>query len=834
MRRFLAGTLFSFLLIPTSVALAQVRGEVESIGFQNRYRPDCWTPMTIKIVPETNKTDVYQIQVRQEDLDRDRPIFTRTISVTGNTEGQVREQRFRAYFLPQPTRGGLPDARDGTQTLADLDAQLTVNLCTASGKVIARLPITSSITNIDPKPGMWDTRRGTRFILAVTEGRSQPVYLDPTTATGLVGVVENVQLVLVRPDELPENVIGYDAIDGIVWLNADPASLKTGAEEKWRALDSYVRGGGRLVICQTPEWQKTLQFGELLPVQIEGVGDLNEPQPLRDLAQPPPGSTAVSGNLVTSRARDAWALLRPPFRVARAQPKPGAVVDTWIDWPDKSRTPYIARQRVSLGSVTWVAQDLADPAITATARTGWPYVWDAVFDWNDDPVVLTNVISERDVGRYAQGLGVDIGFSLIHGMDLDSKTAWLITLAIVFFIAYWLVAGPGVFGYLVSRRRTEMSWFAFAAAALVATGLTVLLVKLTLRGPPELKHFTVVRAAPDAPAKVTSRFGLYIPRDGLQRIELRDAAPNTVSTISAFPIHFAYLQGERGVQGPEYRVPVVEATSNEPASVEIPYSSTMKKLQTTWRGQVEGKVEGSAALRQVGFIEGSITNGTGKRLRNVYIAFNFPGEGGFDTGKWVLYLPSWDAGITLDLNKEFNLRDDGQRFLGGLTDTMNPDRGRKVKGRVDFDWAPYWYGKLRTGLMGDNNFNDTNDAVRRTLPMLSFFESLPPSKNEGNRTDRFELLRRGGRYLDISHILSAGAMVVLAEAERNEAPLPLPLSVEGEPVTGSGNTFYQFILPLDHSKLEADLKASAAEEATTQPADNQGTNSGTDSESQRP
>src|SRR5688572_5152273 len=86
MRRCLAG-IFILFIAPV-VAFAQVRGEVESVGFQNRCRPDCWTPMTVKLIPETGKTDFYQIQVKQEDLDRDRAVFTRTVSVTGNAEGQ--------------------------------------------------------------------------------------------------------------------------------------------------------------------------------------------------------------------------------------------------------------------------------------------------------------------------------------------------------------------------------------------------------------------------------------------------------------------------------------------------------------------------------------------------------------------------------------------------------------------------------------------------------------------------------------------------------------------------------------------------------------------------
>ena len=41
--------------------------------------------------------------------------------------------------------------------------------------------------------------------------------------------------------------------------------------------------------------------------------------------------------------------------------------------------------------------------------------------------------------------------------------------------------------------------------------------------------------------------------------------------------------------------------------------------------------------------------------------------------------------------------------------------------------------------------------------------------------------------------------MILAQAE---GELPVPLDVEGERVKGEGVTYYQFILPLDRSKLE--------------------------------
>ncbi len=801
MRFLQAGFIFLFML--PALAMGQVSGFVESIGFENHYRPDCWTPMVITITPETSKTDFYQVHVKLQDMDRDLPIFTRTISITGASEGQNRQQKFRMYFVPPPTDGGLPDARDAGMTVKDLQDRLKVSLHTASGKWICDLPLTSSIINIDPKPDSWSHQRSTKLILAISDGRSKAIYQD-NTAAGLLGVLEDVAMVTIHPRDLPENVLGYEAIDAIVWLDADPAQLRAGGDEKARALESYVRRGGKLVICQPAEWQKMLAFEDLLPVTIQGVEERNDLMPLRAMAQPP-SSLLPEESIEQS---DPFARLSPPFRFARAKTKSNAIVSEWITWKTASDvSPYIVRAPFGLGAVTWVAQDLGDPSLTR-AKGGWIYVWNRVFDWKNSPLPLTNR-TPPDLPikkQYEPGFATDLGLTLTRGMDLQSKSAWLITLAVVFFIGYWIVAGPGAYTYLAARHKTHLSWFIFGACAVGATALTVLIVKLVLRGPPEVRHFSIVRVASDQPAQVISRFGLYIPRDGMQKIELRDAAPESVTSICALPIHPFFLSEVPAQNGPEYYVPIVDAASGQTASVSVPYRSTLKKFQATWRGDIPGAVQGSARLAQQGWIAGHITNGTGQHLRNIYIAFTYPGEGAF-AGDWILYLTGWDSGVTLDLAREFNKNEDGSKDLPiGFTDTFKPDGRRKIRGKLALDWQPFWLSGIRGSEM-NNTFDDFGSPFPRSLPMLSLFDRLPPAKNDRSQAapNRIEILRRGGRGLDISPALSAGSLVVLAQAD---GPLPIPLDVEGDRIPGEGTILYQFVLPLDHSAVIS----------TTQPA----------------
>ena len=190
-----------------------------------------------------------------------------------------------------------------------------------------------------------------------------------------------------------------------------------------------------------------------------------------------------------------------PFKFARATPVGNAVVQDWINWPDgtPNRTPWLVRRGIGLGSVTWVAQDLGDPALRGVRdpkggmineSAGWPYIWDHVFGWDnatrigsDDDEEMKKARTLYDNSSLREST-IDLGKSLFSGTTFEGKGAGLMGIAIAFFIVYWIVAGPGSFLFLASKGRKEWSWFIFGAAAIVAAGITVILVRLVLRGDP--------------------------------------------------------------------------------------------------------------------------------------------------------------------------------------------------------------------------------------------------------------------------------------------------------------------------------------------------------------
>lgn len=796
MRPLLAGLILLWLLLP-SLALAQVDGVVESIGFNNYYRPGSWTPIVVKLIPETTETRNYQIQIVQHDQDRDRPHYVWTVTVTGAPEDGVRrEQKFWAYFLPEPIKGGLPETNTSGRQ-AELEARLEVYLCNENGKQIKKLNIGSMPINVEPPGSMHEPRRGSKLILAVHDGRGLPDFRDYKIAgfDRVLGVMEDVELVPVRPDQLPPNILGYDAVDAIVWC--DPTvEAQVGSSERIGAVREYVRNGGKLLILQPGERDRTLMLGDLMPVNLIDIADVPSLNMLAIMGNPADGDRPAPGG---------------NFKLARALPKSGAYVDFWELTPDGQKVPYVVRATYGLGSVIWVAQNLADPTVVRAMRYRWPFIWDAIFGWKNTTVVIGDPNSDqaksaRDVLGVADP--VDLGYQFTQGIDPAGKGAAMVAIVIVFFVAYWIVAGPGLFVALAAKGKTQLSWFLFAGAAVAATLLTLLVVELVVRGPPVLQHLSFVQGTPELAGIVRSRMGLYIPRDGGQEIELQNVSPDGVSYVAGFRSHPQHPQSDSPYEPlTPYAVDVQGQMGNDSYQIEIPYRSTLKRLEARWAGQLEGGVLGQlkGVARHDGHLAGQVSNGTGRELKNVYFIFRHR-EGAIDEDL-VWYLPLWPVGASLELGQAFRMtsQSDVYEIGNGQGRYGLPGQNKKLQGSLTTSWLRYWYSRLS----GVDPLWTESGLVQRAFPMLSIYDRLKPPANTKDSGRRFELLRRGARHLDLSHIVAAGDLLVLAETG---GPLPFPMEVEGDPLGGTGTTYYQFVVLVDRSEQQE------AEDPVTQPS----------------
>ena len=180
---------------------------------------------------------------------------------------------------------------------------------------------------------------------------------------GALGLMEGVQFVNVTADELPDDVLGFQSVDAVVWFDAQARDVAQGGSGAFKALQQWVQQGGQLVICQPgdeTERGKLTAFADagMLPIRTkdsEGnwladfkTSEKPDLEPLYDLAVNDKfSSTERPPRFMTYRNWDRLKASKQPFKMFRAQPKPDAVVDEWINWdgtrdkPGLDNTPYL-------------------------------------------------------------------------------------------------------------------------------------------------------------------------------------------------------------------------------------------------------------------------------------------------------------------------------------------------------------------------------------------------------------------------------------------------------------------------------------------------------------
>src|SRR5437016_2442355 len=302
MRVLLAGIL---LLSFTGAAFAQAEaeGEVESIGFGGAYRPNCWVPMMLRLRPRIGDARTYKIAIVQEDLDRDRVLYTRPFTLNGNPgDGRRIEEHVWVYFMPQPR-----DLKVGANA-AEFTNLIRIFLCKEDGKQLLQIPFvpgTSTPHSLDDKSTFYGKGLGTRLVLIVGGSNSQPLL---NVYHHAVAVNEDVEFYKITPTELPGDVKGFNAVDAIVWTGSDPAELRA---ESLAAIQDYVRDGGKLVVSQGENWQKfkESELAALLPVTLEGVMNEKGPASLRMLAGMPNFNDAEQVKIEN---------LKPPWRAKKS------------------------------------------------------------------------------------------------------------------------------------------------------------------------------------------------------------------------------------------------------------------------------------------------------------------------------------------------------------------------------------------------------------------------------------------------------------------------------------------------------------------------------------
>ncbi|HEX8323863.1 MAG TPA: hypothetical protein VF595_08100, partial [Tepidisphaeraceae bacterium] len=229
-----------------------------------------------------------------------------------------------------------------------------------------------------------------------------------------------------------------------------------------------------------------------------------------------------------------------------------------------------------------------------------------------------------------------------------------------------------------------------------------------------------------------------------------------------------------------------------------PFRSTLKRLQADFSARRTGGLNGQIVLDgQATVPTGRVSNDTGHDLSDVIVILSNPDS---RRGDEVLALPEWKKGQTIDLEKAWKAADTKLvQLTSGRPGLPLFGSNVAVAGRWT-DAVAWLYEDLRArtaiNAISGSAWDDSQRGYGRSFPLVSLFGRCPPMTNALNESTRTDLTRHGVRGWDVSPAVAAGAMVVLGKAT---GPLPLPLTVDGETPGGTGDTFFQAVLPIDRS-----------------------------------
>jgi hypothetical protein len=783
-----------------------VKGEIVSVGIGGVdgkggvYRAGAWVPVRVRLENRSGKQLVCRLGVEQIDLDGDKVLALGAPIILDAADVNPREAWL--YYWPRPD-----DDLHGAKSVVVLDA--------AGSQVLATLSTLTSLggggeaIGIGPRDDV--NQRSSRFVVVLGPTRAAFPSFD-----GAYGGTESVVSAWAQqPTDLPDNVLGLDGVDTVIW-EADhihPSDLPPDFQLK--ALLAWVRAGGHLIVSVSTQGQEFLKsdsrLRDAMPMTFTGVREIK----LDDLH-----TFAGAGEL----AADNTPITQVTGTIrADARPAAGATTGTVL-----ANNPLAVTGLYGQGAITVVTVDISSPGLAARISDhNWILLWSQLAGWqiNFGGVITRTEYDDRKNNKKIENpvalpaAELHIGDDIPKLIDVSEATQVRLLVAVLFLGLYWLAAGP--IGYVILRhyKVVHWSWWIFGAtvllAAVVAGGI-VFFLQLTRY---DLRHKTVLLGTVNShDVTAVSYYGIFAPTSG--NITVSQPAPPTADGGLDYlaPMCMPTFESVKPFADPEnYRL------SNEtPNAADPVFRNTLKKMQGRWSGTRDG-IDGTfrfvgGATGTVGGgggtknpLAGSLINHSGYDLQNVEFLVHYPPRGGAQ-GQGQTYFYSagaWKQGDALDLAKSLQVEQQKDVIVPiDLQDVLESLSQRLAEGN-GITAAIGAHTALRPK-------EDITLSARRPDDLLYLlFDARHPDSLI--QADRIEPVRPFARTTDCTKAFyAAGAMIVARAgdiAKEQYVPSPVPLTVNGRDVPGKGEIVFAWMLPL-HENAAAQTRPAPAPPAS--------------------
>lgn len=594
-----------------------------------------------------------------------------------------------------------------------------------------------------------------------------------------------------RPADLPDRWMGYAGLEAVVWGSGDPLEVRG---DRAAALREWIQRGGHFIVIMPVAGQAwtsatTNELHDLLPAvtitRHEGV-PLSEYAPM------------LTRRPTASMPRDSVLYTFDPTPAS----KPGEAVRV-LSGPDGRCV--VARRLVGTGAVSLIGLDLNHRQIAAQDALTADVFWHRILGKRGitrSPAEIAAILNRGFVGREDRLFESDFAPAIAK----SGRSAAGLLLALAVFAAYWLAAGPGGFALLRRFGMVRHAWIGFFAAAGAFTAVAWGGAMLMRPSKVDITHLTILDHVYGQPVqRARSWMSVLIPWYGDARIEVGDP-PRTgdLSARGGGDVVVPWTSPEQAQSGqnmfPDARG--YEIQTRAPRSMIFPTRSTVKQMRADWMGgpawpmpaPVGDGEDPSDAYPRLGDgrrAHGRLAHSMPGPLRDVVIVTVLPQRPIGATLGSAMISPAyayslaaddpWEPGEILDLSQ--------------VTD---------VPISTDVNAMTYFASLLSRGSTTDITRTDTPSradlGASQRLSAIAFFSQFePPQFSDSFSTQREPVARRTETHgWDLGRWFTQPCIIIIGHlgSERDPRPSPVPIRIDGEPVTATGRTVVRWVYPL--------------------------------------
>lgn len=772
-------------------AVAQVEGRITRVGLfaggEPLLRSGAWSFVEVEL--RYRGVTPFGGALHTEQRDRDGDVVESILPVALEPNGEWRP--YQLYYVPYDVNAG-----DSLRVTLYDDKDEIVRLVADTGEEVPELIA----------PQAMDLRSDDLLIVDLTSpGKLPHLALLDMYRRGEVERINRRRVRAMAPRELPSRWQGLEAVDVIVWDDADPSTL---SPQQIQALVDWVRTGGRLLVTAGRNWRMLAEspLADALPVRITGAEERKEAQEFLDI---------IANEPYAGRLDRAYA--RKPIMRCLMTPLPES-----LPLPTTCPNPQICYRRMlgsgmltilgaSLKQLLPVPKRLAEAAKSGDAIAEGDQQDDPFIDIACEQVIARRLLALPPVIRDEGGITSQYAdlFQTVRGsIAFESVGTKFLIFAILFAAVYTATATIGSYLYLKRRGWLHHCWTAFGAISIagsvIGTGMVGMLRGIT-RSVWQTSIIDIRANSDEASAECL--FGVKTPNHTRLNIALPVGEPGIDGEKQFGPIRA--MPGSQGFEMQDSRFAASSSYESLLAGdrlAEVPVRATLKEFQGNWHGRLSGRVEGKLVLRRPTEAESQVRyefgpgsflrNGLGTDLKDCYLLITQEEVAGdrvsvlancFFLGD----LPSSGADAELSdtlLRKRLLYRKPAADDADQLP---KPIATLPLLSKVLQDWT----GRLQSilpmsGTLQTGRVRLTSGADYPAILMLSMFDTIRED------TSNSVTFRRGhGRRLGCTFRLTRQTALLVGRSE-DAPPALLEINDETQEPDRS-NTIYRIVIPVE-------------------------------------